>query len=318
MALVVCGEALIDLIPDNSRAGNSQSSYWQAHSAGGPLNTAVAAARLGMDSRFLGRFGVDGFGAQLRNHLKANGVDDSLSVQTSAGSTSLAVVTVDSNGAARYVFHLRGTANFGWMPAELPQLSAADCLHTGSLAALVEPGRSTLLDYLSQTPARLSYDMNVRPTVEPDRSRYLAAVEPFLELLGRRGGLVRASDDDLRWLADGQGEISDLARAMVERYHLELLVVTLGARGALALGKQAADQRVPGFPTAVVDTVGAGDTFTAGFLQGWLRQDSLTEAMLRGCAAASIVCTRVGADPPTAAEVEALLATKATEPGPEH
>ncbi|CEG87437.1 carbohydrate kinase [Propionibacterium freudenreichii] len=316
MAVVVCGEALIDLIPDNSRAGTTQSSYWQAHSAGGPLNTAVALSRLGVPTRFLGRFGIDGFGAQLRSHLRANGVDDSLGVQTLAGSTSLSVVSVDSSGAARYVFHLRGTANFGWKPEEFPQLDADDWLHTGSLVATVEPGRSALLDFVRTTPAHLSYDLNVRPTVEPDPDAYLALIDPFVQVVSQRGGVVRASDEDLLWLAGGHGEIDDLARAAVERYGMDLLVVTLGAHGALATGVGRETVRVPGFPAAVVDTVGAGDTFTAGFLQGWLRDADLTAALLRGCAAASIVCTRVGADPPTAAEVDELLAAGPTRTDP--
>ncbi|AWY96426.1 carbohydrate kinase [Propionibacterium freudenreichii] len=248
MAVVVCGEALIDLIPDNSRAGTTQSSYWQAHSAGGPLNTAVALSRLGMPTRFLGRFGIDGFGAQLRSHLRANGVDDSLGVQTLAGSTSLSVVSVDSSGAARYVFHLRGTANFGWKPEEFPQLDADDWLHTGSLVATVEPGRSALLDFVRTTPAHLSYDLNVRPTVEPDPDAYLALIDPFVQVVSQRGGVVRASDEDLLWLAGGHGEIDDLARAAVERYGMDLLVVTLGAHGALATGVGRETVRVPGFP----------------------------------------------------------------------
>ena len=65
---------------------------------------------------------------------------------------------------------------------------------------------------------------------------------------------------------------------------------------------------MPGIPTAVADTVGAGDTFTAGFLKVWLEEKNLVGAMRSGCAAASIVCSRIGANPPDADEVAALLA----------
>lgn len=309
MRIVVCGEALIDLIPDNSVPGTTQSSLWQAHSAGGPLNTAIALSRLGLPAQFLGRLGGDGFGAQLRSHLAANDVGLDLAVQTESEPTSLAIVSVDSTGQATYTFHLRGTANFNWTAEDLPALEADDWFHTGSLVAVIEPGRSTLLDYLAKTPARLSFDLNVRPTVQPDSDVYRELLEPFLTVLGRRGGIVRASDEDLHWLypcsrKSAQEIASDLARD----HGLKMVVVTAGGQGAFAVGVDREPVSVPGIPTAVADTVGAGDTFTAGFLKVWLADEDLVAAMRSGCAAASITCSRIGANPPTAEEVEALLA----------
>ncbi|WP_316670574.1 carbohydrate kinase [uncultured Propionibacterium sp.] len=309
MHVVVCGEALIDLIPDNSVPGTTQSSLWQAHSAGGPLNTAVALARLGLPAQFLGRLGGDGFGAQLRSHLAVNDVGLDLAVQTESEPTSLAIVSVDSTGQATYTFHLRGTANFNWAPQEFPELGADDWLHTGSLMAVVEPGRSALLDYLSTTPAGLSFDLNVRPTVQPDRRLYGELLDPFLKVLGERGGVVRASDEDLHWLDPSSGSSARrIAADLAATYGLELVVVTTGGEGAFAVGANREPVSVPGLPTAVADTVGAGDTFTAGFLKVWLEEKNLVGAMRSGCAAASIVCSRIGANPPDADEVAALLA----------
>lgn len=312
MRVVVCGEALIDLIPDNSVPGTTQSSLWQAHSAGGPLNTAIALARLGLPAQFLGRLGGDGFGAQLRSHLAVNRVGLDMTVQTESEPTSLAIVSVDSTGQATYTFHLLNTANFNWTGQDFPQLSADDWLHTGSLVAVVEPGRSALLDYLSTTPARLSFDLNVRPTVQPDRERYAELLAPFLKVLGERGGIVRASDEDLRWLyPEGGASAQDIAAGMAREHGLDLVVVTAGGEGAFAVGADREPVSVPGIPTAVADTVGAGDTFTAGFLGVWLSDDQdLVRALRTGCAAASITCSRIGANPPDADEVRALLSSR--------
>lgn len=308
MTLVVCGEALIDLIPAPGAPASTQFSTWQAFSAGGPMNTAIALARLGDDVQFLGRLGVDGFADQLRRHLAANRVGLDFAVTAQNEGTSLAIVSLDETGHASYTFHLRGTANFGWTREEFPHLGAQDWLHTGSLPAVVEPGRTALLSYVEQTEAGVSFDLNVRPTIVTDPAAYRELLDPFLTLLGRRGGVVRASDEDLGFLAgDSSADPRDLAADLVGRYGCELLVVTLGGEGALACGRDQAVTTVEGFPVEVVDTVGAGDTFTAGFLDARLAGRDLATAMRRGCAAASIVCSRAGANPPTRAEVDAVL-----------
>ncbi|MBF6949466.1 carbohydrate kinase, partial [Acinetobacter baumannii] len=114
----------------------------------------------------------------------------------------------------------------------------------------------------------VSYDINVRPTVITDPAAYWARVEPWLAAVGRRQGVVKASDADIDFLAralDG-GDPVEIAAGWVEEHGLGLAVVTLGAEGAAAVEPGGAVTRVPGFRTDVADTVGAGDTFMAGFL----------------------------------------------------
>lgn len=312
---VVCGETLIDLVPAvvEPSAGDLPASFstpWSALSAGGPMNSAVALGTLGADSHFLGRLSTDAFGRQLRSHIEAAGVHLDLAV-TSEESTSLAVVSLDAEGVASYTFHFAGTANFGWRPEELPELGSDDWVHIASLATVVEPGDAVLLEWVNGLGCGLSYDINVRPTVISDPLEYWAKVEPWLQAVGRRQGVVKASDEDVRFLAPalGDGDVVEIAARWVKQYGLSLAVVTLGAGGAAAVDAGGETTRIPGFPTKVVDTVGAGDTFMAGFLDGHVRlQQPLSEAMRRGAAAASIVCSRRGAQTPTAAEVAALLA----------
>lgn len=309
---VVCGETLIDLVPAGIPA-STFASTWHALSAGGPMNSAVALGRLGNEVHFLGRLSRDSFGRQLRGHIEKSGVALDLATESSQ-STSIAVVSLDSQGAASYTFHFADTANFGWQAEDLPTLDPADWLHIASLACVVSPGGEVLLDWAERLPCGVSYDINVRPSVISDPELYWDKVRPWLRAVARNRGVLKASDVDVGFLAETAGVSSDPVEAMaawVETYGYEVGVVTLGADGAAAVQADGTRTIVKSFPTTVVDTVGAGDTFMAGFLDGYVGRGLDVEASLtRGAAAASIVCSRQGADPPTGPELEELLATR--------
>jgi len=305
---VVCGEALIDLVASDDEATTFRST-WQALSAGGPMNSAVALAKLGVDSHFLGRISRDAFGGQLRSHLVGAGVELDLATESSQP-TSLAVVTLDEHGKAQYTFHFADTANFGWQIDDLPTLGEGDWLHVASLATVIPPGAEVLLRWLEEGAVAASFDINVRPSVIEDPETYWDKVKPWLRAVGRRQGVVKASDDDIAFLAQAEsgGDPLEVAAGWVEQFGLGLAVITLGPGGGVAVSPGGDQVRVPGFPTDVVDTVGAGDTFMAGFLDGYVHHgQDLAAALRRGAAAASIVCARQGAQPPTADEVDALL-----------
>jgi fructokinase len=255
----------------------------------------------------------DSFGAQLRGHIQKSNVALDLSIESSQ-STSIAVVSLDSAGVASYTFHFAGTANFDWQPEDLPVLDADDWLHIASLACVVRPGSEVLLDWTQTCRAGMSYDINVRPTVITDPKSYWEEVQPWLRVVGQHRGVVKASDADVAFLAKSDGDDAepvDVLAGWVEQYGLQIGVLTLGAGGALAVDPDGRRTAVPGFPAKVVDTVGAGDTFMAGFLDGYLGRGQDVEASLaRGAAAASIVCSRHGADPPTVPEVESVLTSR--------
>jgi fructokinase len=307
---VVCGETLIDLIRSADGPQDAATSTWSALSAGGPMNSAVALGRLGVPTHFLGRLSTDTFGQQLRSYIDAAGVQLDLAVESSQA-TSLAIVSLDQQGVASYTFHFADTANFGWQPDELPPLVADDWLHIASLSCVVSPGAGVLLDWMRTIRAGVSYDVNVRPTVISDPALYWKKVEPWLQVVGGHGGIVRASDEDINFLPNGRSANDPLAVAAdwVRTYGLSLAVITLGSYGAVGIEANGKQTRVPGVPTEVVDTVGAGDTFMANFLDSRINRElPLEESLSRGVAAASIVCSRRGANPPTAAEVDDLVA----------
>jgi fructokinase len=281
------------------------------------MNSAVALGKLGCDTHFLGRISRDAFGRQLRQHILEANVKLDLSAESSQA-TSIAVVSLDEEGVASYTFHFNDTANFGWQVDDLPELNSDDWLHIASLSCIVSPGAEVLLDWMRDVKAGVSYDINVRPTVITDPDAYWSKVQPWLRVVGRRQGILKASDEDIKFLANaaGSGASSadpvELAGRWVEQYGLGLGVITLGPGGGAAVEPGGNITRVPGFPTKVVDTVGAGDTFMAGFLDGYVKlQLGLGPSLERGAAAASIVCSRRGPQPPTSAEVDDLIAEKA-------
>ncbi|MCC2592658.1 carbohydrate kinase [Tessaracoccus sp. OS52] len=305
MRFVVCGENLIDLIP--AEVVSTAESRWSALAGGGPLNTSVALAKLGADTHYLGRIGADAFGRQIEEHLLANGVQLDLAVR-SEDPTALGIVSLDEFGKASYNFHLRGTAGFSWRPGEFPELTDDDWLHFGSIGSVVGSGVRPLLDFVGSTEAAVSFDLNVRPTVIPDRSEYYELVSPLMAAVGRSGGIVKASDEDINWLVDDDNALA-YAEAWAVEYDLSMFVVTLGEHGAVAVKPDGRHVSVKGRRVELVDTVGAGDTFMAGFLTQYAQNpEDLELALEQGIAASALVCTRKGANPPTLEEVLAFLA----------
>lgn len=295
--IAVLGECVADAFADR-RAGELT---LRVLPGGGPANTAAALARLGTRVRFLGRLSGDVFGELFRERLA--GVDLSYAIDAGEPST-LAVASLDEDGKARYSFHAEGTADWQWAEAELggAALDGMRCLHTGSLALVRPPGREAVEAFAAAAAARVtvSVDPNVRPSLA-DREAY--AVERWCAF----ADVLRLSDEDLAFLRPGEP-----VERVCDGWHeagARLVVVTKGAEGALvSLGGERVT--VPAVKVDVVDTVGAGDAFTAGLLH-WLggrgllggRLDGLDLEMAREAAifaagVASLACTVPGADLP--------------------
>lgn len=231
--------------------------------------------------------------------------------------TSLAVVSLDADGKASYAFHFDGTANFGWRRDELLALDPSEWLHVASLATVVAPGSEALLEWADAHRGPVSFDLNVRPSVIRDPGAYWARVEPWLALLGRHRGIVKASDDDLAFLATASGCTGsplEVIAAWQRRFGFDLGIVTLGAAGACAAAATGETWTVAGHPVRVVDTVGAGDTFMAGLLDAYAASPNVATALGDAVAAAAYVCTRPGPQPPTRAELREFVGSAQGKP----
>lgn len=281
---------------------------------GGPVNTAVALSRLGTSTTFLGRLSTGPFGALLRDHLLASGVDVSGCVSTTEPAT-LGITAIDAEGRAVYDFYADGTADWQWTSAELADRVPhnARCVHAGSLGLIQAPGGPLVEDLLaSQRPrATISIDPNLRTRLVPEHS--------YRERLDRWTGLAdifRLSDEDLADLCPG-ASFEDVRGDWHDR-GVRLAVLTRGPEGAVA----SLDGTLVSQPAAPVDamdeagdTVGAGDSFTAGMLH-WLHThallggrleavtvDDVQQALAFASAVAAFTCRTRGAVPPWAHEL---------------
>ncbi|QFG69286.1 carbohydrate kinase family protein [Ornithinimicrobium pratense] len=301
--VLTVGEALTDVVvsPDGRRA---------EHVGGSPANVAVGLAALGHPSRLTAYLADDDRGRRLRAHLEGYGVqltEGSLAAER----TSSATAHLDAEGVATYDFDL------AWRLGE-QDLGGVGHLHTGSLAATVEPGGSAVVDLMAQARmagATVSYDPNCRPTLmgRPDDAR-----QRIEECLGR-SDVVKASLEDVEWLY-ADAPVLDVAREWGRLSPL-LVVVTRGGEGPLAhLSASGATVELPAQQVEVVDTVGAGDSFMAGLLSGLLdtgllggsearerlrraTAQDLEPALRRAVATASWTVGRAGAAAPSRADL---------------
>jgi len=309
---VVVGEALVDLV--GQRGGRT----FEAHPGGSPANVALGLARLGDAVTLITRLGRDAFGQMITSHLEVSGVVVDPGPDPRGG-TSLAIATLAA-GVASYDFRI------DWDVSSLSPLPVETrCLHTGSLATVLPPGDEEVVDLVRRERERgrvtVSYDPNVRPALLGDPLRARPSIEEIVAL----SDVVKVSDEDLRWLYPDDGD------EVVARRWLaagpSLVVVTRGGEGVFATTATVEIQR-EAMPVDLVDTVGAGDSFTSGLLDGLRRaeliggerrealrntdESTLISIVDRAAVVAAITCSRSGADPPTRGEVDALLAIPRT------
>jgi fructokinase len=295
----VCGEALIDILPGNNPVVG-----------GGPANTAKALARLGYRVQFIDGISSDAFGQSVRKEMLRDGVGLELSL-TSDKPTCTATVTLSENGGASYEFVIDKTATFdfnaSWLPD--PEQYRPSVLHIGTLATIVEPGASELLHWALHVSefAPIVFDPNVRPSVQGDRQKYCIAVEKWVEI----SSVVKVSDDDLTWLFPDE-TVSEVAHRWVAG-GTAIVVVTRGAKGLMGFTENGFEE-VEGIAVDVVDTVGAGDTVGAIVVEAIVEStvaeihgSALKKVLHRAAVAAAITCSRVGAQPPRAYELQEAL-----------
>ena len=302
--IVVCGEALIDVIQNGDGTQRSVP-------GGGPFNTARALARLGVPTAFLGRLSNDVFGRELADLLVSDGASLELS---SVGSepTTIAVAEVDSAGLAEYEFLVEGTSapnlTRDMVPERLgPEIKA---IHLGTLGLVLEPMATTLVELVRREHDGrvVMIDPNIRLGLVSD-GEYRNRLQEMIS----QSAIVKASDADLGWLYPEMNYEDAADRILGEG--ARLVVVTLGAQGAFA-AHRGFHLAVDAVKVDVIDTIGAGDAFGAALLAWlhdhdaiqpdlYLEQEEVKGALEFACLAAALTCARAGADPPWKSEMTA-------------
>lgn len=300
--IIVAGESLFDRIiePDGSTTEVP---------GGGPFNVARTLGRLGVPVALLGRISTDDRGQMLRERLASDGVDLSLARRTNAP-TLVARATIDPHGTAVYQFDPDGSAAAELsavdVPAGLPLGTIA--LHVGTLGLVLEPAATTIawLVATAGPDVLVMADPNIRPAAIDDGVAYRTRLAVILA----RVDIVKVSTDDLEWLYPGSDRVKG-ARLLIAAGP-SVVLLTDGARpGRLVTARELVTVPVP--KVRVVDTVGAGDAFGAGFLAAWTRSghgrgdlsnlEAMTSAMRFATQVGARTTMRPGADPPTLADL---------------
>ncbi|GAB3944827.1 carbohydrate kinase family protein [Corynebacterium tapiri] len=286
----VYGEGLVDLVPTD----HSPLAPLQPALGGGPFNAAISAARLGSSVQFHSRLSTDHFGQQLANALTDEGVNLDY-LERGPEPTTLAVTSIDDTGSATYSFYVEGTAD----RLHSPVLAEPRVAAFGTLSLALPPAADRYVEAAKELAAQgciVALDPNIRPL--SDTAEHRARLAGMLQHVS----ILKLSEEELEFFSDISLDVP-------------VVVTTRGEDGlVIAVGGNRIE--IPGVPTTVKDTIGAGDTIfgaicaqldqaeaTPGNLleQGWERIGRYAVT------AAAITCSRTGAQPPSADEVEGML-----------
>lgn len=300
---LIIGEALIDAVVATDGTTSK-------HPGGSPANVALGLGRLGREVDLLTWLADDADGDLIRAHLAASGVEV-LAGDRRPDHTPVATAHLDATGAATYVFDLEWDVPDTYPQRDEPPVVA----HTGSISSMLAPGAEAVERELRRLrpTSTISFDPNARPSIVGPASDNLPIVERLVAL----ADVVKVSDEDLAWLYPGEAP-QDVAVRWAGSGPA-LVVVTMGGEGAFAATEGGQTLTVPAPKVQVADTVGAGDSFMGGLIDGlWsagllgaaarpalhaVTADQLRPVLERCARIAAITVSRPGANPPGSDEL---------------
>jgi fructokinase len=318
--LLSCGDALIDFLPATTADGRAA---LMPMVGGACLNIAVGMARLGAPAGFVGGISTDLFGRMIADHASASGVDLRFATRSARQTTLAFVSTV--NGQPRYAFYDEQTASRAWTyQSRAIPFAEIDAIHIGSTTIVDATGAEQAVALVGDArgATTISFDPNCRPNLVKDKARYAADMDAF----ANRADIVKMSDVDFDFLYGGDNY--DRIASRLLSTGTSLVVVTRGDEGALAWHKGVGCIDLEAQRVAVVDTIGAGDSFQAALLFGLrtigrikvrelaeITSDELNRVLSFASACAAITCGRAAANPPHRIEVGPQLAKLARKTG---
>ena len=275
MDILCLGELLIDMFPAEVGRSMTEVSAFRPKPGGAPANAAVAAARLGAQSGFIGKVGDDTFGHFLEEVLQNEGVDTQGMRFDAEARTTLVFIAMPDVHSAEFVFYRNPGADMLLYPDELPVtgLQSTSCLHFGSLSLIDEPIHSATLraiEIARGAGALISFDVNFRPALWASREQAKQRVMETLPLVD----LAKVNEIELDLLTGSQ-ELESATLALLS-YGPKLCISTLGAEGSFFQNGQESGF-IPGFEVETVDATGCGDAFIACLLTQLIKSDHTPE-----------------------------------------
>jgi fructokinase len=290
--VVGIGEVLWDLLPEGRQLG------------GAPANFAYHAHCLGTRGLVASCVGDDDAGRDILAQLGTAGLETDYLAVDARRPTGTVSVTLDANGSPTYTIHEKVAWDF--IPTSPQLLSLArqtNAVCFGTLAQRSPISRATILGFLDETCADCLrvFDVNLRQD-------YYEA--PLIEHLLELSGVVKMNDAELPRVAEmlhiADGAPRDMLRELVWQFDLDAVALTRGDRGSLLVSAQGVSDHPGVQPARIVDTVGAGDSFTAAFVVGLLHGDPLDRINERANRLAALVCARPGGMAPIDSEYRAI------------
>ena len=307
--IICCGESLIDMI-SVPNAGNE--SVFAGLTGGAIFNTSIALGRLDVPVGLISGVSTDLFGKKIIKDLTDSNVNIKFLIRNKKP-TTLAFVDV-KNGQANYTFYDENSAgnsiHYSDFP-NIPKIVTALCF--GGISLCTEPAASAYEKLFIQEIKNkvLFLDPNIRSTFISDEISYRKRLNKMIS----SSDILKVSDEDLDWIVTSGSNINE----KIEKLHnlgAKLVIVTKGAEGVAAYVKNKKVINLPAQKVNVIDTVGAGDTFNAGFLAKLsnlkllsksniknLSSKHISMALKYGIKAASITVSRKGANPPLLSEI---------------
>lgn len=302
--ILCCGEALIDMIPEQTRQGPDG---YVPRSGGAIFNTAIGLGRLGCRAGLLSGISTDMFGHQLMADLRASNVDTRYVIRSDRP-TTLAFVKL-SDGHASYSFFDENSAGRMIAPTDLPtEIKDVSAAYFGGISLACEPGAETYAQLAEALEPNcvVMLDPNIRPSFIKDEQMF----RDRLERLFGVADIVKVSDEDLNWIIQNADSLEEKV-AQLQSLGPSIVILTRGSSGAQAWLPNGQSIFVASQKVEVVDTVGAGDTFNAGVLANLseaglltksaiqtVSENDIAEALGFGARVAAINVGRAGANPP--------------------
>lgn len=294
------GELLIDFTENGeSSQGNP---LLEANPGGAPCNVLAMLRRLGKNTAFIGKVGDDMFGKQLSDAVKEVGIDTRNLVVDPEVHTTLAFVHTYPDGDRDFSFYRNPGADMMLSKEDVQEDLIRDSriFHFGTLSSTHEGCREATryaIDIAKQAGCIISFDPNLRPPLWKNLDDAKAEIEYGMS----KCDILKISDNEVEFMC-GTTDYDEGARMLQEKFHIPLIMITLGKDGSRAYYKDIRAEGRPFLSDKTIETTGAGDTFCGSSLNFILEnglenltEEKLTEMLTFANAAASLVTTRKGA-----------------------